>query len=188
MSVSSIDQADRAIGSMIFSFFGGFWISWSSIQANGIQPGILALIATIAAALLIASFLHFRRNQQARAEASHLPERKRRARLFNIVNILQGLAIFIAANVTARLGHAEWFKPAFIFIVGAHFLPLGALFKRRQHYIVGGAMILVALIYPLLSSEGPANPIGCLGAGLILWASSLSTLLSFRTARLGDSK
>jgi hypothetical protein len=37
-------------------------------------------------------------------------------------------------------------------------------------------VILLALIYPFMAAGGPAEPVGCLGAGLILWLSALLAL------------
>jgi hypothetical protein len=138
--------------------------------------------------ILLAAIRQFRRNQAAHAAESDTPESKRKSRIFNLVNIGQGVAIFIAVNVTNNLGHKEWFVPAFIFIVGLHFLPLAVLFKAVRHYVTGIAMILLAVLYPLFMSGGPANPVGCLGTGLILWASAITGLLpppSFKRSRLG---
>ena len=177
MSIQSASRASAAIGSMIFTVFGGAWLCAWSIKAYGMKPVLLALIALPAIAIFVFSVQQFRSNQNAHAAESGSPESKRVNRIFNIVNAAQGVAIFIAANVTANLGHKEWFIPVFIFIVGVHFLPLAGLFKARRHYVTGFAMILLAVIYPLVAKNGPSNPVGCLGTGLILWASAISGLL-----------
>jgi hypothetical protein len=73
--------------------------------------------------------------------------------------------------------------PAFIFIVGAHFIPLAKVFHSRRHTVIGVAMMVWALAYPQLAQAGAADPVGCLGAGLILWASALSALLFHSSAQ-----
>jgi hypothetical protein len=44
-------------------------------------------------------------------------------------------------------------------------------------------MMVWALAYPQLAQAGAADPVGCLGAGLILWASALSALLFHSSAQ-----
>jgi len=73
-------------------------------------------------------------------------------------------------------GHWQWIIPSIILIVGIHFFPLAVLFKYRRHYFTGAAMVLVAALYPFLSKDGAASLVGCLGAGLILWASAVGAL------------
>jgi hypothetical protein len=77
--------------------------------------------------------------------------KKKEKRIFNIVNIAQGVAIFLAANIAKNIGHPEWFVPAFIFIVGAHFIPLAKVFHSRRHTVIGVAMMVWALAYPQLA-------------------------------------
>jgi hypothetical protein len=60
--------------------------------------------------------------------------------------------------------------------VGAHFFPLAVVFQVPRHYLTGTALVLWALIYPCLMRSGPLHPIGCLGAGIILWASAAAAL------------
>ncbi len=103
--------------------------------------------------------------------------------MFNWVNIGQGIAIFLALNVANNIGRPEWFIPAFIFVVGLHFIPLAPVFKAPRHYVVGFALMLLAVAYPFLAKGGAADPVGCLGTGLILWASAISGLLPERGAQ-----
>ncbi len=177
MTGQSASRARAAIGSMVFSVFGSAWLIAWSIKVFGTRPIFIAPIAILGTTIFIAAIRQFKLNQVAHATESDSPESKRASRIFNIVNIGQGVAILIAVNVTNNLGHKEWFIPVFIFIVGAHFLPLASIFKATRHYVTGIAMILLAGLYPLFAIGGPANPIGCLGAGLILWASSIIGLL-----------
>lgn len=175
---TSASLASAAIGAMIFSVFGTGWLIVWSIKA--LNAGVLAwlLIASAGLALVAAAFRQYRQHRAAHAALADSPENKRASRVFNIVNIAQGVGILIAVNVTKNIGHSEWFIPSFIFIVGLHFLPLAAVFHTRRHYVTGIAMILLALLYPLLAAGGAENPVGCLGMGLILWASAISGLWS----------
>ena len=177
MSEQSASRASAAIGSMIFSVFGSGWLIAWSLKAFGRRPLLWALIGALGLGVFLAALRQFKRNQAAHAAEADSPESKRVGKVFNLVNLAQGVAIFVAVNVANNLGHPEWFIPAFIFIVGAHFLPLAAVFKALRHYVTGSALILLAVLYPLVATGGPANPVGCLGTGLILWASALTGLL-----------
>jgi hypothetical protein len=68
-------------------------------------------------------------------------------------------------------GFGNWVMPSIMLIVGFHFFPLAKLFSYRAHLVTGALLIALALIYPFAGS-GPMDPIGCIGAGLILWGSA----------------
>lgn len=177
MPQPSPSRANRAIGAMVFSVFGGGWLLAWSVKAFGrtLLPPVLILVATCG--LFLISLRHYLHWREAGA-GPESPGAQRANRVFNWVNILQGVAIFLAANILRNLGHMDWFVPVFIAIVGAHFIPLAVVFQTLRHGLVGAAMLAWAGVFPLLTSRGPANPIGCLGAGLILWASALAGILA----------
>ena len=176
----SAARAGAAVGSAIFAVFGAGWlIAWSE-KTMGNAPVVWAAIVLLGLAMLLTAYRQFKRNRDAHAAQADTPQSKRAAKVFNLVNVGQGLAIFLALNVANNIGHPEWFVPAFIFVVGAHFIPLAPLFKAPRHYVVGFALIVLALAYPFLAKGGPADPIGCLGTGLILWVSAISGLLPER--------
>jgi hypothetical protein len=101
------------------------------------------------------------------------PVQQRRQRWFHIVNAGQWVMILIVGNVLANLGLGSWVIPAVILIVGLHFLPLAWLFSNTVLYATAAAFIALAGVYPFVASGGPADPVGCLGAGLILWFSAV---------------
>jgi hypothetical protein len=171
-SIESL-QASRAFGAMIFAFFGSAWmVLWSF---RGLQNRVVALAVIGAGTVVI--FLYalyrYRQHQGALAAEAESPAKKRAARLFNILNAAQWILILIVGNVLANVGVSDWVISAAIFIVGLHFLPLARIFSNPAHYVTGGALTLVAIACQLLPAGVPMNPIGCLGAGLVLWASAL---------------
>ncbi|MBC3810130.1 DUF7010 family protein [Undibacterium aquatile] len=183
MEKQSASRAGAAIGAMIFSVFGSGWLFFWAARSFAPAALMCALISGLGLALFFAAFRQYRRNREAHAAAAESPENKKEQRIFNIVNIVQGVAIFLSANIAKNIGHPEWFVPAFIFIVGAHFIPLAKVFHSRRHTVIGVAMMVWALAYPQLAQSGAADPVGCLGAGLILWASALSALLFHSSAQ-----
>jgi hypothetical protein len=177
--------AARAVGAMFFSIFGGAWIvlwSVSTFKGNMIVPLVAATCALLLFALAWRQYRQFRHTLEADKDS---PAEKRKARLFHIINAGQWIVIVIGANVLANIGLGAWIIPLAIFVIGLHFLPLARLFNNPPHYVAGVALILVAVAYPLMSPQGPQDPIGCLGAGLILWGNALWALR--RQFSLGDA-
>jgi hypothetical protein len=162
---------------MFFSLFGEGWLAFGLLGGYGMK--LVPLLVIMAATLLLffASLRQFRRNRGAHAAEADSPESKRAGRIFNAVNAIQWTLVFVVATVLSRLGHKEWIIPSIIFIMGVHFFPLAVAFKVPRHYATGAAMTLLAVFYPLMSSAGPRSPVGCLGAGIILWASAIAALV-----------
>ena len=156
---------------MFFSVFGGVWLG---LWANDQFPGALALlvVASGTAALFVAARRVYKANSPALKAIGQSPERRRKARVFNLINVLQWGAVFLVALVLFRTGNGRWTLPAIIFIVGLHFLPLARLFDYQPHYLTGAALILLASIYPFAAHDGPESAVGALGAGIILWVSA----------------
>jgi hypothetical protein len=160
---------------MFFAVFGGSWLAFGLLAGYGMR--LVPLFIIVAGTLLIffASLRQFRLNRSAHAAEADSPESKRAGRIFGTVNMIQWTLVFIVAIALSKVGHQEWILPSIIFIVGIHFFPLAVAFKVSRHYVTGAAMMLLAVIYPLI--VGPASPVGCLGAGIILWASALAALV-----------
>lgn len=175
--IPSAARASRAIGAMFFTFFGAAWLVWWCVERYDGAPVVLAAIAIGAIGIFLLARRQLRINGPALAAAKDTPATKRSQRIFNLVNGAQWIAVTVAALVLANTGHPEWIRVAIIFIVGVHFLPLAAVFHYRWHYVTGGALIALALAYPLLTPAGPMNPAGLLGTGLILGASALVAVL-----------
>lgn len=177
MVQQSAAKAGRAIGAMFMFVFGGAWtIAWS-LETYDVNWPVIAIISAFSIGLFLVAWRQFRQNKAARAAEADSPESKKAGRIFNIANAAQWISIFIVAMLLSKFGLQAWIIPAIIFIVGIHFIPLAIGFKVPRHHITGVALILLAIGYPLLAPNGPASPIGCLGAGIILWLSAGAALL-----------
>lgn len=127
-------------------------------------------------AILAAARARYRRYAAATAELAETPAQQGRQRWFHIINVGQWVLILIVGNVLANLGFGAWVIPAVILIVGLHFLPLAWLFSNSVRYATAAGFIVLAVSYPFFAAGGPADPVGCLGAGLILWLSAVMGL------------
>ena len=165
-------SAGRAIGAMFLFIFGGAWLEAGALLPPGSQAVTLGAIAVVTVTLFLATYgFCYRPQKFARVAASTAPERVRAGRTFNIINVTQWVLIATSSIVLSRLGRPAWIPPAIMLIVALHFLPLARIFGQPAYYVTSAALVVIAVVYPLVMSRGPASPAGCYGAGLVLWAS-----------------
>ena len=162
---------------MFFIVNGGVWLVVGVLKGYGLSLVALFSIVAVTLWLFLLALRKFRANQVAHAAEANSPESKRAERIFNVVNTIQWSLVFVASVVLIMLRHPEWIIPTIILIVGIHFFPLAAAFKVPRHSATGAAMTLLAIIYPFIASDGPKSPVGCFGAGIILWASAVAALV-----------
>ena len=174
---SLLARRGRAIGAMFFAIFGAAWLALWNYRAAPMRLAAYASIVLLAVLLFLFARSRYLRYAAALPAPPDSPDQRKRERWFHIVNAGQWLLILVVGNVLVNIGHADWVLPAVVLIVGLHFLPLARLFEYRAHYVTAGALMLAALLLPRLSPLGPADPVVCLAAGLILWASALWGLL-----------
>jgi hypothetical protein len=161
---------------MIFAVFGAIWLAIWSQRAFGLRPGILRLITAGAFAILVSGWRQYRQHRSAHAAEAGSPAQKRASRIFNIVNVTQWVAILVVGNILANIGLKDWVLASAMLIIGIHFFPLARAFGNPQLNYTGVAMILLAIGYPFVAPGGAANPVGCLAAGIIIWASAIFAL------------
>jgi hypothetical protein len=162
---------------MVFTVNGGAWLVIGIF--NGYGAFLMALMPIVAVTVLLffIALRKFRKNRGAHAAEENFPESKGAEQIFNVVNSIQWSLVFVASIFLLIFRHPEWIIPSIILIVGIHFFPLAVAFKVPRHYATGTAMTLLAIFYPLMSSAGPTSPVGCLGAGIILWVSAVAALV-----------
>jgi hypothetical protein len=157
------------IGALVFALMGTAWlVVWAARTAAAVLA--YGVIATLGVALAARTWRHYRRHAPA-AETPY-SEAGRRNRIFHWVNAAQWIAILVLGNVLANLGWGRWVVPMATIIIGVHFIPLAYLFRNRSLLVTAGAFIAFALAYPAFAAGGPADPVGFLGPGLLLWISA----------------
>ena len=173
---AALARRSRAVGATFFALFGGAWLALWNYRSAPAHLWAYGAIGAAALGILLFARARYRRYEAAAAGLAATPLQQRRQRWFHIINAGQWVVILIVGNVLANSGLGSWVIPAVILIVGLHFLPLAPLFSNAALYATGTAFILLAGIYPVMAAGGPADPVGCLGAGLILWLSALWAL------------
>lgn len=166
--------AKRAAGAMFLSFFGTAWALWWALHAASDNVLRCAMVLCLGGALFGRAWTVYCAHRDALAADD--AAKRQTDRRFRQINTAEWLLIIVSANVLINLGKPEWVVVSIMFIVGLHFIPLAFLFRHKAHHILGVALMGWALLYPALLTHGPADVLGCLGAGLILWTSALHSL------------
>jgi len=173
-SAASFARANRAFGAILFSGFGGAWLSgWSVLLNQRFAPVPLGCIGLLTVALLWFTYRRYKSLRRVCGEEPSSDAKRVRDRWFNIINAGQWLVIFTVASLLNARGLAVWIFPMIVFVVGFHFVLLSRLFSSAAHAVTGIAMMSFAGSFPFIAAGGPSSPSGLLGAGLILWASAL---------------
>jgi len=173
MTTTSLFRPNLGISAMFFSLCGAFWLTMWSNRISDSRPVIHTSIVLGTIFLFSAALYAYQRNKKAKAESADSPAKKRAVRAFYGANAGQWLLIGVVYHILVHSGHLEWGVPAIIFIIGLHFLPLASAYHYAADFVTGSALMLWAVGYALFAAHGPTNPVGCLGTGLILWASAL---------------
>jgi hypothetical protein len=175
-------KAGRAVGQMFFAGFGSLWIMGWCQGTRGTDWPMLALIAMVGSMLFLWALCDFRAYRRAAGTSADPAADKARNRVFGWVNLVQWSAVFAANIGLNAAGRPEWVAPAVILIVGLHFFPLARLFKTPFHYVMGIAMVIVALAYPWMAGGGAEYTAGEFATGAILWFGALYGFLRDRFA------
>jgi hypothetical protein len=178
-------------GALVFAVAGSLWGlygGYSLRHAAGFWP--LAVVA-LAGAGIFAAWSSLRGRLAGRV-ATESARDAGEGRAFTLVNIAQGIAIFVAVQVCHNLHAAEYFPVAFGAIVGLHFVALAPVFRSGFHAALGGLMCLVAAlvvlalpkVVPASAAGGPPTFVwGCalgLGYAVLLWGATGLRLRALR--------
>jgi hypothetical protein len=157
-------------GSIIMSFFGAVFLSLTLMWQRHVWGPVLILPFLIFAVIGSAALYVLRQSGGGNA----LSDRAKRALVWSSTG--EGIGIFIAINIVMNLHRPEWRLPAIALVVGLHFLPIAYGAAFRAFYILGAALIVVALI-----GFAAPTPLGGYIAGIVaamcLWTASLLGVL-----------
>ncbi len=171
----------RAVGALVMGGFGALWSGLGVAGLGAAGGGPLAwTVVVVALLIVVAQAVRLWRAHPKSADtpldAAGEERERRRGKLFTWVSAGEGLAILVAVNVVANLGHPEWRNAAVMLVVGLHFFPLAAAFGYRRYVVLGAALTAWTLAFPWLLSGGASDPRGLLGAGLMLFLAAAAAL------------
>lgn len=177
---------------LITTFFGALW---GIIGALALSAGLLVVIVataiTVALLACAAYFFHISQRFPQLSEGSGANPFGTRP--YRLAVLFEAVAIPASAVVLNNTGHPGAVVSAVAAIVGIHFFGLIPAFKSWRFAVLGGSMVLLALVSLLVPSGvglSGANPRGAvvgLGCALLLWASILPLMIStWRAANAGS--
>lgn len=161
----------RRQGAIILGIFGCVWAmsGISGIAGGvGVWPTLAALVITVGVIVSAART----DSTRTRLRQPH-PDWQRR---YNVIGILEGVAIFAAIAVLIAAGVPGLIPPVVAAIVGVHFLPLASTFDQPEYRWTGSALCLVAVIGLVLFRPATDETIRAfvgIGAAVVLWVTAV---------------
>jgi len=160
------------VGAAILAAFGALWCAMGLAAWRGGVDAIVVSPAIVAIAIAIAAI------QVSRRTPPRDPAVNRRVqRVVGVASAIEGIAIFIAANVLANIGRADLVMPAIAVIVGLHFIPIAHASGRPAFlYVMMALMLALAGASLLLPPTSIRDEVVGFGAALLLWGGAIITL------------
>lgn len=152
---------DAAATALVLGFAGSAWGGWANANPQagwalplGIGSGLGLLLAVVAG---IRTFRY-------RAGESAMGERRGRLAYYRTVGIEAALILLgvLGLNLT---GQQDYLAAWVLFVVGAHFIPLGRLFRIGGLIVAGGLLVAVAGAAVLAGVVGWLAPSVVAGTG-----------------------
>jgi hypothetical protein len=165
----SLEGRRVRIALLVLTVFAVVWAS-AAIWLSGASHGLILLALSVSLSLLAFGW------ESSGRVGTRGPQV---GRVVGIWSTIEGLALFITANVLGNLQRADLMLPAGAIIVGLHFFPLARGMPARVYYATGSGLVLVGTV-GLLLPQGSRPMIVGLGAALILWATALTIVLRTR--------
>ena len=161
-------------GGLVFATFGCAWAEYGTYSLVPIERRWMLAVPLAIAVIMVLGLTKLQRRIEALppelVDAAAEARDARGRKLFTVVNIGQGIAIFLSIQVWTNLHRPEFLAPTVGVIVGLHFLALARPMEMPSHRVVGALMCLLALatMIAVPSRQWWAVVVG-LGNGLILW-------------------
>lgn len=179
-----------AIGVLFLAFFSTVWAGTGVIGLRGWGSPFVLFTAVFPGIVLFAGGISLL--SKSRGLSNWVSEKgsrraKRMGFWFNIISIVEGLAIGLAIAFCIASNQSDFLPAIIAIIVGIHFFPLAILFKVRLYYVTGSLLcslvIIALLIVPMEVNFGGQKIIALLviigfGSSIILWATGLAIWLT----------
>jgi hypothetical protein len=161
------------IALVVLNVFAALW-AWAGLRFSGFAPGLSLLPIVVSLALLAWGW----------RGVGTVPSRGRHVgRVIAVWSTIEGLALFVTANVLENLDRGDLMLPFGAIIVGLHFFPLARGIPVRLYHATGAGLLLTG-IAGLLAPAAERPLLVGLGAALVLWATALVIIVRAPRASL----
>jgi hypothetical protein len=167
---------NRSGAIMVMSAFAAIW--WMIGAAQSGRGSLIMYSIGIGISALLVALDRWHGGRSAARE-----ERKRRGRIVGMASAVEGIMIFAAATVLAKLGRRDLIAPAVAIIVGLHFLPLARWFPAPIYYLTAALLIAVGMTGATIQDVAARVLTICFGAAAALWLSCGVVLLRAHAGR-----
>lgn len=135
----------------------------SNYRVTGIAFGIVIIY-------LIYFYIKFNKSKKLLPKVP-IKDNPKNDKWFYTVLALEGIAIFVVANILQNIGKSNLFIGSLALIVGLHFIPLAKIFNRKFDYYIGIWTIVIAIIGLVLISKNQydfkiINAFVCMGCAI----------------------
>jgi hypothetical protein len=163
------------IGAAVLGAFGALWCGMGLAAWRGGVDAIVLSPAIVAIAIIFAAV------EVSRRAAPRDPAVARRVqRVVAIASTVEGVSIFLAANVLMNIGRPDLVMPAMAAIVGLHFIPIAHAGGRPAFlYVLMALMLALAGASLLLPPTAIRTMVVGFGGALLLWGAAGLALARF---------
>jgi ABC-type transport system involved in cytochrome c biogenesis permease subunit len=137
-----------ASGMLLMAFFTTVWSIIAENKIEGNDCGIVVIIFAVFSFVLVMYAIYLFSISKRFPKLSNGDQKlegKKTGKKFGIIFGIEGVAIFIAVNILTNLHLESFVIPAIALIVGLHFYPLAAIFKRKVDYYFASWTCFIAL-------------------------------------------
>lgn len=175
-----------ALSTLITAGFAAGWGVGGSLALPGVARTLALLVVLAVTTSLLAVAFRLFRHARSYPGASGAEANPFRSRPYQLAVLAEIVAIPLAGWLLTRAGRPDTIISAVAAIVGLHFFGLVPAFRSRLFALLGGAMVLLALLslaLPPTITIGPSDEqlglraaVVDLGSAVILWAGSVPIL------------
>lgn len=175
-----------ALSTLITAGFAAGWGVGGSLALPGAARALALLVVLAVTASLLAVAFRLSRRARRYPDASGAEANPFRSRPYQLAVLAEIGAIPLAGWLLTRAGRPDAIISAVAAIVGLHFFGLVPAFRSRLFALIGGAMVLLALLSltlpPTVTIGASGEQLGLraavvgLGSAVILWAGSVPIL------------
>ena len=155
MQVPRAALRGTAFGILLMGLFTSIWLTIASSALSGIYHWIcLGLLATVLVSFVVyAVRLLIKAKEFPRTKPEDKAEGRRIQIWYGVIFGAEGLLIGAACGILGANGLDKHIVPTIALIVGLHFYPMAAVFRRKFDYLTGTWTSMIAITALLLETR-----------------------------------